>query len=752
MEIQSLAPEPSRRTWIAPLAAAVTAILLYIQILGSGFVYDDKILFEGNLFIRDWSALWKAFTLPFWEMISEQRYAAGYYRPLGTVLFTLIWKISGGAPWAFHLASLLLHAGCAAMLAAFCQRLGWKPLFAALAGMLFAAHGAQAQTVAWASAMTYLMATLFSLFAFCALLQSQFFKAALWLLPAMLSQEIGFGAWLFSLIFCLMRSDTRKQAWPWVFAAFLAVVGLRIQAFGSWTAGFAVASNYAVLEMGFWEELLISLGLLFRYLKFMIWPVPHAPFYPLQIDLSSGDFERWGPAYAGAFLLAAGIVAWFLVRNRSLTVSFGLGLVLCALLPTLRLKSLGVYPFEERFLYLPVLGFSVLAIGLLQYLSRKKIWMSALGAFLVGIHMLNSFSAAKHWQDDRSFYTWAVEASPKAAVSYIGLAAILMEEAQTYPIGNPYRQDLAENAVQLLHAAQDEIDRRVWFTSLTDWQRLHTQLGEALSLAGDTGLATQVFERALQMDSGVPSLNAGMGSALGLEGDELAREGNHPAARQKYQLAIEYYDKALRFDSNLPEALLGRATCQAKLGDVQGALPHFERAFELRPDQGSYAANLAAAYASLGRFLKGGQVLKDFLGRFPDSPEANLQMGELLSQRGEEYFAQSQLQEGVAAFREAEPYFAAVLEVRPIEARAVFGLGRALSIQGKHTDALPHMQKVFGWQPKDYAFAFGLASVYTELRQFEAAAQTWEEYLANVPNSPFTAQIEEQIRNLRKQQ
>ena len=220
---------PSRLVRALP---ALAAILVFVRVLGAEFVYDDLVLLRDNPFLRNWSALWQGFDQPFWRMVGDDRIHSGFFRPLATASFTLLWKVGGGAPWVFHGASLLLHALASSMVAGLGLALGFRTRVAIFAGVVFAVHGAHAEPVAWASSLPDLLATVFCLASLLSWLRERSWMTAAWLLAALLTKESSIGILLLLVAHSLFQSiDRRKNLAPLLLVS--AVIWLlRVRAWG----------------------------------------------------------------------------------------------------------------------------------------------------------------------------------------------------------------------------------------------------------------------------------------------------------------------------------------------------------------------------------------------------------------------------------------------------------------------------------------------------------------------------------------
>jgi tetratricopeptide (TPR) repeat protein len=78
------------------------------------------------------------------------------------------------------------------------------------------------------------------------------------------------------------------------------------------------------------------------------------------------------------------------------------------------------------------------------------------------------------------------------------------------------------------------------------------------------------------------------------------------------------------------------------------ALPHFQKARELKPDEPRYAVNIARCLAALGRHPEALSLLRDLAQRFPDSPDIKLMLSDILNASGETPAAIGMLQDVIA--------------------------------------------------------------------------------------------------------
>src|SRR5512137_2157417 len=84
---------------------AVLAVAAYGRVLHGEFLFDDGRVVQRNPVRRDPALVLRGF--------GDALVAGG--RPTPEVVFSLPRSIGGGAPWAFHAASLLLHLAAVAL-------------------------------------------------------------------------------------------------------------------------------------------------------------------------------------------------------------------------------------------------------------------------------------------------------------------------------------------------------------------------------------------------------------------------------------------------------------------------------------------------------------------------------------------------------------------------------------------------------------------------------------------------------------
>lgn len=613
--------------WLIPAAAA---FLVFLPMLGGGFVYDDHELITRNPRIADPALLADAFRLPYWEAISPERTAAGFYRPLGAWLLAGQWRLFGDAAAGYHLVSLLLHAACAAAVARLAIAAGMSTRLAALAGFFFALHGAHVEAVAWISSAPDLLAALFALAGLTALARGRALTAAVLLLLGMLTKEAAIGAWLLAAGWIALRPPpgvARARGWAVLAGAAAVLWALRAQAFDSALAGFDRRNTWHFLAPA--DEWVLSLSLLGRYLGWLLWPWPHTIFDPLRVDLDWRSPSRWIPAALGAAAALGAGWLWLRRGPRQASLLVGLGLCFAALAPVLNTRALGQYPFEERFTYLPSAGMAMVAALAVAWAAarlRPRADSGLLAAGVLGgvalLHGASSQTQLPHWQDEEKFFEWARERSPGAMTPHLGYARLMLEKAQRAPDAWE-REKWSERGLEAYERALESDPDRVL---VTDVERLmgNLGLGDSLFIGGDVLGAREVYRQVVGRWPDSAIAWTGLGNCAGSVALMAAEAGEQAQFRAEAQAALDHFDRALSLDAGFAAALSGKGFLLTALDRFAEAIPLLEAAVAANPANPKYAWDLQAAFSGERQLAFAQRAIEDFLARAPRDPSRPL--------------------------------------------------------------------------------------------------------------------------------
>ncbi len=595
----------------APLVLLILVALIYSNVLGAPFIFDDIKYIVENDFIRDLSNFYS---------LSGTRY-------LTFLSFALNYAAGGLSPAGYHLLNIALHALNSILVYLFVRGLikslassvgqegadgnegvpcapGAGFGLAFMAALIFAAHPIETEAVAYISqrfaslaAFFYLLclvsyvrsrlaiinrkspaAIAFYVLAFIAGLLAQKSKETAFTLPALIIL-VEF------LFFQQGRFSLKKSAPALPFLALFAIIPMDLLSLtGGGPGGIAGKLRLLQLEelatLSRHDYLLTQFRVLLTYIRLLFLPFAQNGDYDYTLYHSFFSppvlfsFVSLLVVFAGALYLALrfarsgrifGLLAAFGVLWFFITIS-----VESSIIP---IKDV---IFEHR-VYLPSAGVFLSLGALYFYLVDRGAGalrrgrgraMSIVIAPLVIVLVLSVLTYRRNrvWGSDIAFWTDVVSKSPQKARGYNNL-------------GNSYyNKGRVKEAIEKYKKA---------ISLKKNYYEAYNNLGSALLALNRPGLALGYFRRALELRPDYTGALSNM--ALGLVA--LNRPGE----------AIGYARTALalRPDLAAPHNALGMALVDS--GDMERGIYHLREAARLNPASGGLANNLGLALLRAGR-------------------------------------------------------------------------------------------------------------------------------------------------------
>jgi tetratricopeptide (TPR) repeat protein len=298
------------------------------------------------------------------------------------------------------------------------------------------------------------------------------------------------------------------------------------------------------------------------YLWQTVWPTGLAAFYPHPMESISG----WGVA-ASTILLVALTVFVFRVAAARPYAPVGWLWFLGTLIPVIGLVQVGMQARADRYMYLPLIGLSILATwGAADLAQRWRVHRTALA--LVAASVLVAFGAAAWiqtatWRNTEMLYRQALDVTDGNYLAYRALGSELLSQ-------------------QRFDEAEQNFERAALLAP--SWSAPRLGLADIEMARGHTRTALRAFEDELKRDPGNPDIAGRYGLALGLE-------GRHAEARVQLQRVLEA-------NSGNAELHRAMANVEAALGDFRASVRHGREALRLRPNYTEAANNLAWTLAT----------------------------------------------------------------------------------------------------------------------------------------------------------
>lgn len=536
------------------------------------------------------------------QLVSPRR-AAVSLSPLTRVSYAMDAYLSDTPlvqPFQVRLTNLTLHTLNAILLFVIAARWSVRVWIGLAAGLLFALHPLQAESVASFSRREVLLGGFFTLLMVSAYLRLARNARLRWTLPvygwylmAALASPLYVAAPLALVlldVWPLRRAGLQSLLEKSPMLVFLATA----IAVTAW--GVSPASGAAARDIGWGEWLSMNAV---SALGRVVWPVRLSPFYPL-----SESVGEW-PMVAAAVLVAAWLMT--LLRHRPSFVAATGALALTA--PALWWSASGGELLHDAWLYaIAVVPLLCLAAACRAApadersrsgapATRSAGWSRvaplATAALVITFGVL-AYGQTLIWDNSRDLYEQVLARYPRWTGGHIGLIEACIDENDLDGALRHARRavDLAPTdpqtqfylgTVLLLHrdqrAAEAVAPLRRALESNRDWIACLQNLGVALARTGQTEDAIRFLERARDLDPNSAAIHVGLGHAY-------LRVARAASARREFQ-------EALRVRSDWV-VNLGLAAAWAMNDNIELARRHLAMAVAQEPSASARAATFDA--------------------------------------------------------------------------------------------------------------------------------------------------------------
>ncbi|MBV9158895.1 MAG: tetratricopeptide repeat protein [Acidobacteriaceae bacterium] len=690
----------------------MTTICVYAQVRHFDFInYDDPADVSLNHHVRNGITL----ETVLWAVTSVEE---SNWFPAVRLSHLLDYQLFGLRSGFHHLTNVLLHSIAAVLLFVFLNRAThdrWPSVFVAF---VFALHPLHVESVAWITERKDVLSALFwfltlwayvryveqprfgryllVLLSFCVALMSKPMAVTLPLLLLLLD------VWPLQRISPIGSRETenkrrlvrmiREKVPLFAASAASAVITYFAQQKGG---AVATLARFPVVQR--FENALISYV---AYIFKMLWPAHLAVFYPFPHELSA-----WQAATAGLMLTIVSIVVFRSVPARPFR-AVGWFWYLITLIPVIGLLQVGEQARADRYMYVPMVGLSILiAWGVRDVLRTWPVMK--IPVLIVAAAALLACTAAtlqqlQYWQNSETLFRHALDVTNDNYVAHANLGAYLVDKNERIPEAISHLQAALRIQPQMVTALDN--------------------LGIAFSEAGRPAEGIPFFEKAVQLRPDSPLLHTDFGNALAKIPTQV------PAGIAQYQAAVE-------LDASYPQAHNNLGAALAKIqGRLSDAIAEYTTAIQLEPDYAEAHNNLCAALVKVpGRLSQGIAECETAVKLKPDYAEAYNNLGIALSQTPE------RLHEAISQYEEA-------VRLTHSFPEAQYNLGNALMKTGRVREAIPHFESALRTRP-DYANAhYSLAFALLKTGATGAAMKHFETGLHLRPD-PALEKLLNQLRN-----
>ncbi len=589
------------KNWLKAGLMILLTLLAFSSIFQAGYLWDDEIISLNSNLFQSGAGLLKIWTQP-GTIIGDE-----HFWPMEYTTFWLEAHIWGLHPITLHSVNLLIHLLNAILVWQVLKKLEIPGSW--IAGLIFALHPVQVESVAWIFERKGLLSTFFYLMAgWCYLEYSHNRRKSVLLVSmiclgfSLLSKSIGVTFPLaLILIMGWKKGKIFKSDWIEMIPFFL-VTGLIVG--GDYWIHARV--NPANLGWGLGERIAHAFYGLSLYFETFFIPLKLMGFYPSLAHSTS----HW--PIAGTLILMAlgggGLYYWIVKQKRGILTGF---LFYClTLLPVLgfmEFSFLRLSPVADRYQYLACLGLVVLvSAGLGQvtdYLENHQKELKTIGMMLTAGYILTLGSMtlvhAENYKDNEHFFGYCVKENPQSWYARSMLGKSLMEKGEV--------KEAEYQFTKALEIWPECPDARIFLASLKQKQ---TQYTEALQLyrSVKTGNPRMLYFAQVQSGWILMALNRPQEAIDTLRKASVYFPNNPDAYIQmgmvydrlnQFDKANQAYQKALELDWNLALAHNNLGVNLAQSGKLREADKHFDEALRINPQYESARRNSTSVKRAL---------------------------------------------------------------------------------------------------------------------------------------------------------
>jgi tetratricopeptide (TPR) repeat protein len=630
--LEALAVYLRRPALLLPLLGLVVFVV-YSGSLSFEFVWDDWPQIVNNPIIRSWSNLPRAFGSDLWYHVARHQV---YYRPLFVAWSMLNFTLFGLRSWGWHLGAVVLHVGAVLSVFWLARKLGLDYWTAALATLIFALHPIHIESVAWISAASDAMVAMFAALAFVAFLNGRLpagKKKIAWqlaslafLMCALLTKEMAVAFTALVAIYAWLNPVDKDKRAP--LARNLRGAALEAIPYATVTLAYGLLRKHALVHSGGQFDtghgaldVIKTLPLvLASYLRHLLFPVGLTGLYYTPY-VTSEIFKQIVLPSAALGGVSVGLWYWNR-REKNSMVAFAAWWLLLGLAPALYLPNFRSGDFvRDRYIYLPSIGFAILAAKGLRLLPSMRAWSAKslqVGATvaLCSFYVVASLSQQVYWGSGFLVLLRGESLYPRNPAVMVGLANeysergahdkaidLAQEAFREHPEYVEALQALAETNMRAGHFEEGRTWLERFLAANPDFLKSETGMTAVAGMYGQMG----DFDRALDYCDEILGKDPNLYSALYNCGNIHMLAGKYAEAERLLSQAIEVVPQ-----DAAPKHYLGRTLLQD--GRNQEAQPYLQAAVAMDPKVWDYhywlakslerSGNVVAARVEYGQALR----------------------------------------------------------------------------------------------------------------------------------------------------
>jgi tetratricopeptide (TPR) repeat protein len=566
-KISELAFSPRSRAWIFGVLLAAVTIFIYRPAWNGGFLWDDDDYIIKNDLLTASDGLRRI-----WFSLDSP----SQYFPLVYTTFRIehaLWDLN---PSGYHWVNLLLHVANALLVWQVLARLnvpgGW------LAGVIFALHPVQAESVAWITERKNVLMGFFfllTLLAWTAFIDDRtkrpwgFYTLAVILYALALSAKSTACTLPAALLLILWLQKTPITTQRLIQIVPFVVLSIGMGLLAIWWERYHQGTSRTVFPfLSPIERILVASRAVWFYLSKLIWPSNLTFIYP-KWNISPAHPLDYTWLLAGIVLCVA---IYFLRRYFGRSVEVAAAFFVATLSPVLGFIMLFTFRYTfvaDHYQYLACIGpIALVSAGiasLADMLKQHRILILSVALFAVASLGALTWRQAAMYGDIETLWRTTLARNPECWMAHTNLGIVLLQKGE-----------LNDGIAHYRAALQMQPD---------SWDAEYN-LGTALVAKGKVDEAIVHCERAVAMQPNDPDGQVSLGDAL--------------LQKQRVEEAIVHYQKAMALRPDYFLAHYGLARAFLEKGELDTAIQHCRAALFIRPDDADCHTVLAVALDQKG--------------------------------------------------------------------------------------------------------------------------------------------------------
>lgn len=564
--------EKQVKGWLAGIF--LLTLIVYAGSVRNGYVaWDDDWFVQQNPYVTDLSIGN--------QLHSFTSFYNGQYSPLTALVMGIEFKLGGSSPVVFHLMSLLFHLLNGWLVFLLSRFIFKKSLPALLITGVFLLHPMQTESISWISAQKVLIYSTFfllSLVSYTRYLSSGYKRpyllyTGLFFFLSFLAKEQAFtlSISLLALDYLHQRNLLSKKVLLEKLPFILVSVVMGLITLASTKTGEFYSADKD--KPGVLIQLVYSSYSYLLYGIKIIIPSSLSAFYPYPDESDKSLF----PVYYYLGILVAGFLLFWVIRNfrKHILPITGLLFFTINILPVLQVMPLRDFMIADRYVYLPIIGFLIIPVWMIERFSSYKktnILLSSFSALLL-IYSVLSFQQSKVWKSSLDLFNQVVKTYPDSSIGLNNRGLALQSDGKYAEAISDFKSAIALNPTSLF--AYNNIS--IAYNKINQPEEAIIYLNKAIESRGE--FAQAYFNRA----------------------DSYSKISQFAAAIRDYTAYIKLRPEDYK-------AFIARGIAYFKFKQPEAALADMNQAVKLAPGESSYL-NRGVIYLNMKKF---DQAIADF--------------------------------------------------------------------------------------------------------------------------------------------